>query len=92
MAGRATVLAQPENELHPHHLNPYATESIQSPIGRIESHPSDPAILGLQNLSSHIWKAQLNNAQTVNIAPGQRCNLAQLEQIETHLGVVALAR
>jgi len=92
LVGKATVLAQSENELHPHHLNPFATESIHAPIGKVESHPSDPSILGLQNLSSHTWKAKLNNAQTVNINPGQRCNLSQLELIETHLGVVSLVR
>ena len=91
-AGKSAVLAQPDNELHPHHLNPLETESVGAPIGRIESHPSDPSLLGLQNLSPHTWTAQLSSGQSVIISPGQRCNLAQVSEIETHLGNVALER
>jgi hypothetical protein len=85
-------MAQPDNELYPHHLNPLATESIGAPIGRIESHPSDPRLLGLQNLSLQSWTAQLSNGDSVDISPGQRCNLARVSEIKTHLGSVALER
>ena len=92
MAGRIAVLAQPDNELHPHHLNPLSTERIDAPIGRIESHPSNPNLLGLQNLSPHTWTAQFINGQSAEISTGQRCNLAQVSGIKTHLGNVALER
>jgi serine/threonine protein kinase len=91
-AGKGAVLVQPENELHPYHLNPLAPERIDAPIGRIESHPSDPRILGLKNLSSKDWTAQLGNGQFMTVPPGQRCNLAQATEIKTHLGVVSLKR
>lgn len=88
----AAVLAQPDNELHPHHFNPLAAERLDAPIGRIETHPSDPSILGLQNLSSQPWTAQLNGGQSLSLAPGQRCSLAQLAEVHTHLGVATLVR
>lgn len=91
-AGHGVVLAQPENELHPHHFNPLAIERIDAPIGRIQAHPSDSRIIGLENLSSQAWSARYSNGQTVEVAPGKRCNLHQLSEINTHLGVVALER
>ena len=90
--GHYALLAQSDNELHPHHLNPLATERIDAPIGRIESHPSNPNLLGLQNLSPHTWTAQFTNGQSAEISTGQRCNLAQVSEIKTHLGNVALER
>ena len=90
--GHYAVHAQPDNELHAHHLNPLVTERIDAPIGRVESHPSNPNLLGLHNLSPHTWTAQLTNGQSAEVPPGQRCNLAQVSEIKTHLGSVALER
>jgi DNA-binding helix-hairpin-helix protein with protein kinase domain len=91
-AGHGVVLAQPENELYPHHFNQTTTERIDAPVGRLQAHPSDPRILGLENLSSQGWSATYSNGQSMVVPPGRSCNLNHLNKITTHLGVVALMR
>lgn len=91
-AGHGVVLAQPENELYPHHFNALATERIDAPVGRIQAHPSDPHIFGLENLSTQAWSATYSNGQSMEVPPGKRCSLNNLIKINTNLGVVALER
>ena len=91
-AGRGFVLVQPENHLYPHHFDAFAAERIDAPVGMIQSHPTNPNVLGLKNLSSQTWTATYSNGQTAEVAPGKRCNLNQVNTIKTHLGVIALER
>ena len=91
-AGHGEVFAQPENELYPHHFNAFTAERIDAPVGRVQSHPSDPSILGLENLSNVAWLATYANGQSVEVPPGKRCSLNQVSNIKTNLGVVALER
>ena len=89
---RGTVFAQPDNELYPHHFNTFTAERIDEPFGRVQPHPSDPSILGLENLSNVPWIAICTNGQSIEVAPGRRCSLNQVSKIKTNLGVVALER
>jgi hypothetical protein len=86
------VLAQPGNELHPHHFDRLAGERLDQPLGRIESHPHFPGVLGLMNLSTQPWQGQLSSGERLPIAPGKSCNLASLTRLDTDRGTLALVR
>ncbi|MFN9545785.1 MAG: protein kinase domain-containing protein [Cyanobacteriota bacterium] len=88
---RGVVLAQPDNELHPHHFDPRCLESLETPLARVESHPRDGRLLGLHNLSEQDWHVELVEGGTVVVAPGRRCNLARVARIHTHLGSIEVA-
>jgi serine/threonine protein kinase len=88
--GDGAVFAQPDNELHPHHFNAFMAERIDDPVARVQSHPSDPNILGLENLSNTPWMATCTNGQPIVVAPGKRCSLNHLSKIETNFGTITL--
>lgn len=85
---RGVVLAQPDNELQPHHFDPHWLESLDTPVARVESHPQDPRVLGLLNLSSQAWQVDLPQGGTAAVVPGRRCNLTRVVRIHTHLGSI----
>ena len=84
------VLAQPGNELHGHHFDPLASERLDQPIGRIEPHPQRADLLGIKNLSSHSWHAQLSSGESLPVPPGRSCSLASLSLLHSHLGTIRL--
>lgn len=88
----ATLLAAEGNALFAHHVDPTASEDLHQPLALLVAHPSDPAILGLQNRSSHRWRGLLSNGQTLQLEPGQTGNLAALQQLQTHLGPLTVIR
>ncbi len=88
---RGAVLAQPGNELQPHHVNPLALESLDAPIARVEAHPGDGRILGLLNLSERPWSADLADGGSVAVEPGRRCSLKRALRIHTAAGVIEVA-
>lgn len=92
VAPAGVVLAQPQNQLHRHHVDPLAPEAIETPLGCIEEHPHRPGVLGLRNLSLESWEAELSSGERVTVAPDQRCNLALLTRLHTPLGVVVMVR
>jgi DNA-binding helix-hairpin-helix protein with protein kinase domain len=86
------VLAQPGNELHAHHFDRLAGERLDQPLGRIDSHPRIPGVLGIMNLSTQPWRGQLSSGEWLPIAPGRSCNLASLTRLDTDRGALALVR
>jgi serine/threonine protein kinase len=88
LTGRASVMAQPGNELHPHHFDPLLSESLERPLALVESHPQQKHLLGLKNLSSDSWTAVLESGETIPVAPGQRCNLSLVRLIQTGQGTI----
>jgi|688.fasta_scaffold01073_51 DNA-binding helix-hairpin-helix protein with protein kinase domain len=85
---RGGVLAQPGNELHPHHFDALALENLDAPVARVEAHPGDPRILGLLNCGERTWSADLAGGGSVTVEPGRRCSLARVVRIHTHHGVI----
>ena len=53
---------------------------------------TDPRLLGLENLSSQTWTAQLRDGRRLEIPPGQRCNLAATAGLHTEAGPIEVAR
>ena len=92
LTARGSVAAAADNELHPHHFDPLASERIDIPLAIVEAHPVKAAVLGLKNLSSETWTAELENGESSPVAPGQRCNLGLLVRLHTSLGSVELIR
>ena len=89
---RGDVAAAADNELHPHHFNSLVSECIDRPLASIEAHPLKASVLGLKNLSSETWTAELENGESSSVQPGQRCNLNLLARLRTSQGSIELIR
>lgn len=85
---RGEVAATAGNELHPHHFDPTLSEDLRQPLARVVAHPSDPRIVGLQNLSTQSWQAELSNGERLAVEPQKTCNLAALRRLHTEAGAV----
>jgi DNA-directed RNA polymerase subunit RPC12/RpoP len=86
--GDRSVFIQPGNELHRHHFDRLRVESLEAPLGRVESHPREPALLGLLNLSDQVWQAELDDGSSLPLPPGQRGNLSRIRVLRTPWGMV----
>ena len=86
------VSAAAGNELQPHHFDPLVGESIHEPLARLVAHPSDPTLLGLQNLSTSRWSARTTTGQSIELDPGKTCNLAALQQLNSSAGAILVQR
>ena len=86
------VCAAAGNTLHGHHLDPLAPLDRHRPLAVLEAHPSDPALLGLKNLSGEAWQAELAGGRTMVLEPGRTCNLAALHVLRTPGGPITVHR
>jgi len=86
------VSASAGNCLYGHHLNPLAPIDLHRPLARLEAHPSDPALLGLKNLSREAWLADLIDGRTMALEPGRTCNVAALQRIRAAGGTITVLR
>ena len=86
------VTAAAGNELQPHHFDPLVGEAIRAPLARLVAHPSDPNLLGLQNLSSRRWRGRTTTGQSIELDPGKTCNLAALQQLDSSAGAILVLR
>jgi eukaryotic-like serine/threonine-protein kinase len=86
------VCAAAGNALHHHHFDPLANPDLRQPLALLEAHPSDPALLGLKNLSRDPWPGLLSDGRSLVLEPGRTCNLAALQQLSTGLGPITLHR
>lgn len=84
------VMACTDNELHAHHFNSLSEPQLDQPIARVVSHPRDPSLLGLHNLSNEPWRATAVGGQQHEVEPGKTCNLAALHHLDTPWGAVRL--
>ncbi|MEB3176490.1 MAG: protein kinase [Synechococcus sp.] len=82
------VVAAAGNGLHPHHFDGLSAAQLQTPLAQLVAHPSNPVLLGLQNLSEHTWQGRLRNGQSLALAPGKTCNVAALQQLNSHAGAI----
>ena len=86
------VTAAAGNELQPHHFDPLVGEAIRAPLARLVAHPSDPNLLGLQNLSTSRWRGRTTTGQSIELDPGKTCNLAALQQLDSSAGAILVLR
>lgn len=86
--GRVLVCAG--NAVHRHHFNRLEVPRLDQPIGRMASHPENPMLLGLQNLSDQPWRATTAGGQHYAVQPGKTCSLAPLQQLHTPWGELQL--
>ena len=73
--GAHFVRLEPGDELYPHQLAAGASFALAPPSGRVNSHPTDPNILGLQNMSAQQWIGQTPEGGALNVAPGKTVKL-----------------
>ena len=86
------ISAAAGNELHRHHFDPLVGEDLRRPLARLVAHPSDPSVLGLQNLSDSRWQGLLLDGRRLELEPGKTCNLAALQQLDSSEGAITLLR
>lgn len=72
-----TVAINHDTELLAHHTVRSRQYDYSSAMGRVVSHPSDPSLWGIQNLSGETWKASFPDGTTVGVAPHQSVLLRQ---------------
>jgi DNA-binding helix-hairpin-helix protein with protein kinase domain len=89
---RGSVLAAPDNELHPHHFDALAGEDLRQPLARVVVHPQDGRRLGLTNLTGSAWSAEASDGRAHRVEPGESCSLAALARILTPAGTIAVQR
>jgi serine/threonine protein kinase len=89
---QAQVVAAAGNALYPHHFDALATPSLDTALARLVAHPSEPGLLGLQNLSERAWHGQLSSGAELTLEPGKTCNLAALQQLDSSAGPIQVLR
>ena len=87
-AGQVAISA--DNELHGYHFDKLSSESLNQPVAKVVAHPSDPAILGLQNLTSKPWRGERLDGHALEVDPGRSCNLAALRVVHTPQGTITI--
>ncbi len=86
------VVAAAGTTLHRHHFDPLHPPQGDAPLAELVAHPSDPAILGLRNLTRETWRAVLSHGEALEIAPCRSVNVAALAQVLTPEGPITPQR
>jgi serine/threonine protein kinase len=89
-SGHSSITAAAGNALYRHHIDRLARLDLHNPLGRVEAHPRDPALLGLRNLSAETWTVMLSDGRSLLLKPGKTCNLAALQDIHTSADTLTL--
>jgi hypothetical protein len=89
-AGQVAISAG--NELHGYHFDKLSSESLSEPVAKVVAHPSDPAILGLRNLTSKPWRGERLDGHALEVEPDKSCNLAALRVVHTPQGTITILR
>lgn len=69
--GRDPVLLAPRHKICEYQLSPGYVVTDEAPMAAVESHPRDPAILGLQNIGAGQWSAHTLDGNKVTVVPGK---------------------
>ena len=69
--GRDVVLLAPRRKVLSYQIAAGATAADDTPVAVVASHPSDPAVLGVQNVGTHVWSVQTSDGKTATVAPGR---------------------
>ena len=88
----AQVAITADNELHSYHFDRLSSESLSKPVAKVVAHPSDPAILGLLNLSPDRWRGERMDGHALEVEPGKSCNLSALRVVHTPQGTITILR
>jgi len=72
---RSEIVVAPHTILYPHHLLPGREFDFSVPLARIESHPTQPSLLGLYNGMGESWTVTLANGRSASVPDGKRVQL-----------------
>lgn len=74
--GRDVVLLGPRNKVLAYQIAGGAVAGDDAPVAVVTSHPSDPAILGMQNVGTQTWSIHTPDGKTATVAPGRTLRIA----------------
>jgi hypothetical protein len=69
--GRDPILLTARRKIFEYQMSSGYIVTDEAPIGTVESHPRDRAILGLQNIGAGTWSAHTVDGNKVTIVPGK---------------------
>lgn len=73
--GRGLVMLNSDTKLYPHHLDNQKSNDFSKEVAIVNSHPTNPNIKGLKNLSGQKWIATMPDGTTREIEPGNSLTL-----------------
>ena len=80
--GAKSLVIVPGLRLLEHQVPGLMAQSPGGPVAEVTRNPSDPAVLGLTNLSSSAWQVVSGNGARRQIEPGQTIKLAPGAKID----------
>lgn len=72
---KTIIMLNHDTKLYPHHISEKKQYDFSQPVAEITTHPKDPNIWGLKNLSDDKWVMVDNSGNLKEILPGQNCRL-----------------
>jgi hypothetical protein len=84
--GRSVVVLNHDTRLFPHHVDDQRLYDFSRPVAAVSRHPQNPALWGLQNVSTEKWVISAADGvkdvapgRNVTLAPGIRINFGRAE-------------
>lgn len=74
--GKTVVMLNVNSELFAHHFEGGEHLDFSRPLAEVTSHPTDPARLGLRNLTGERWTAVLEDGSVHEIEPSRNLSIA----------------
>ncbi|MBM4094696.1 MAG: serine/threonine protein kinase [Planctomycetes bacterium] len=70
------IMLNLETKLYPHHLDSNRQYDFSQPLAEVITHPKDPSIQGLRNLSTKKWNMTNANKEVRDVEPGRSVTIA----------------
>lgn len=77
LRNRDVVMLTQQTLLYPHHLVADREYDFSKPLAEVSQNPTNPAILGLKNLSTEKWVRELPDGTMQDVPPGRSVALSE---------------
>jgi hypothetical protein len=73
--GRSVIMLNHDSVLYPHHVDDGQSYEFSQPVAEVTTHPTDPSVWGLKNVSLERWVTTAPDGTTRDIEPGRSVSL-----------------
>ena len=80
--GRSTIVLFPNRRIEARHLRLGGKTDPASIVATVEVHPAKPGILGLRNMSQHVWRVSLPESTAYAVPPGRAVRIMDGASVE----------